>query len=378
MKLGIVTFYRVPNYGAMLQAYSLWKYLEACGHEVVFIQHKRCVAKRMPLWRCFVSRSLKGARTKFKNYVRFPMIEFAKNYPQTRYCETIDDVKIAAADCDAYIVGSDQMWNPLWCSSNENLPLVMLDFAPEGKPRISYAVSFGTREWRVDQNAAEAGRMLKKFAAISVREESGVELVKMLSGREDAKWLLDPTLLHTADFYREIFKDLDRGENSNQKPYIFNYVLDEWADGNNEARALECVKKSLDIEAVKNDRVPVEGSLSFFAKMFEVQAKTSVGKWLSLIANSEFVVTNSFHGTVFAILFHKPFISLLIPGRMSGMNERILSLLKILGLEDRVFNSGEEDKIKVATNSVINWDSVDSVLSRQRENMVLFLSTCIR
>lgn len=160
-----------------------------------------------------------------------------------------------------------------------------------------------------------------------------------------------------------------------EKPYIFNYVLDEWADGDNEARALECVKKSLDTEAVKNDRVPVEGSLSLFAKVFGIQAKTSVGKWLSLIANSEFVVTNSFHGTVFAILFHKPFISLLIPGRMSGMNERILSLLKLLGLEDRTIDPKQAEKIKNIMNVDVDWSVVDSVLTQQRGKAIQFVDS---
>jgi hypothetical protein len=138
MKIGIVTFYRAANFGAMLQAYSLMNVLERMGHEVVFIRHQRCAPKRPPLWRSLVSRSLKWVKVKFKNYVCHPITDFAASYPPTKYCETIEEVKLATADCDAFIVGSDQMWNPLWCSG-ASLPLVMLDFAAEGKTRVSYA-----------------------------------------------------------------------------------------------------------------------------------------------------------------------------------------------------------------------------------------------
>ena len=117
MKIGIVTFFRVANYGAMLQAYSLRRYLERMGHEVVFLRHKRCSPSKIPLWRAFVSRSLKGVKVKLKCHVCHSITDFAKDYPQTELCETIDAVKFATKDCDAFIVGSDQMWNPLWWMS---------------------------------------------------------------------------------------------------------------------------------------------------------------------------------------------------------------------------------------------------------------------
>ena len=373
MKIGIVTFYRVPNYGAMLQAYSLWKYLEKRGHEVVFIQHKRCVVKRMPLWRCFISRKLQGIRIKLKNYVRFPMTEFAKDYPQTRYCETIEDVKTAARDCDAYIVGSDQMWNPRWFSSNDALPLVMLDFAEEGKPRISYAASFGTREWREDQNAIEAGRLLNKFNAISVREESGVGLVESLSGRKDAQWLLDPTLLQTTDFYRNVARGQLVGFAPCKASYIFSYVINESHNDVKMHKALELVKDSLVIPAVESDVRFETGAVGVLCRMLDVSSKIKVEEWLNKIANADFIFTDSFHGTVFAILFHRPFVSMLIEGGMAGMNERLFSLLKVLGLEERCCTSADICSIQKVLKSSIPWDEVDSRILSERKKVSEFL-----
>ena len=376
MKIGIVTFYRVANYGAMLQAYSLMKNLERMGHEVVFIRYKFCAPKRLPLWRSLVSRSLKGVRIKLKSYVCHPITDFAKDYSQTEFCETIDAVKLATKDCDAFIVGSDQMWNPLWCSGL-HLPLVMLDFATGDKIRISYAASFGTKEWREDQNAAEAGRMLKKFKAISVRENSGVELVEKLSGRKDAKCLLDPTLLQNAMFYNEIIaKNVSCCKNG-KKPYVFRYILDEWTDSKELEAALGVAKAKLNITNVETDRKNAPGLLGVICRMLGVKAKITLPEWLEKIASSEFVFTNSFHGTVFAILFHKPFVSVLIKGKMSGMNERALSLLKLVGLEDRAVYLDELEKIAALADTPVNWEDVDSRLDQQRDLVRQFLHVAL-
>ena len=372
MKIGIVTFYRVANYGAMLQAYSLMNILNRIGHEAVFIRYKFFAPKRLPLWHSLVSRNLKGVKVKLKNYICHSITDFAASYPQTKYCETIEEVKLATADCDAFLVGSDQMWNPLWCSS-ASLPLVMLDFAAEGKPRVSYAASFGTKEWREDQNAAEASRMLKKFKVISVREESGVKLVESLSGRTDAKCLLDPTLLQNAAFYNEIIaKSGIRCDKVNES-YVFNYILDEWSNVGEMQTVLGVVKDKLNISKVVTDRKYAPGLLSLLCRVLGVKGKIKVPEWLEAIASSEFVFTNSFHGTVFAILFHKPFVSVLIKGKMSGMNERALSLLKKIDLEERAVYSDEIEKISSLVDKPINWDEVDSRLDELREVAKEFL-----
>lgn len=377
MKIGIVTFYRVANYGAMLQAYSLMNVLERMGHEVVFIRYKFCSPKRLPVWRTLASRNLKGLKAKLKNFACHSITDFAASYPQTKYCETIEEVKLATADCDAFIVGSDQMWNPLWCSG-ASLPLVMLDFAAEGKTRVSYAASFGTKEWHEDQNAAEASRMLKKFKAISVREESGVKLVETLSGRTDAMCLLDPTLLQSAAFYNEIIAKSGIRRDKVNEPHVFNYILDEWSNVSEMQTALGVVKDKLNISNVVTDRKYAPGLLSLLCRVLGVKGKIKVPEWLEAIAASKFVFTNSFHGTVFSILFHKPFVSVLIKGKMSGMNERALSLLKNIGLEDRAVYSDETEKISSLVDKPINWEEVDSRLDELREVAKEFLGKSIR
>lgn len=366
MKIGVVTFFRAANYGAMLQAYALWKFLESRGHEVVFIRTPCVAPKRIPLWRCFVSRSWKGVVTKLKMRIHHSITEFAASYPQTIICYSIDAIKRETAACDVFIVGSDQMWNPIWCSG-EYLPLVMLDFAAEGKPRIAYAASFGVKSWDEKYGPERAGAGLSKFKAISVREASGVEIVKDLTGRTDAKCLLDPTLLHGSDFYRRIIAErpiLNRGN----LPYVFRYWL-QWSDVRESDVAVELIKKRIGVDCVEDDSIPIKGVGSLFYRLCGVRGKIAVTEWLNKIAGASFVLTNSFHGTVFAILFHRPFLSVLLRGGMSGMNERALSLLKILGLEDRAIYPDEFDEYEWLIAEPIDWISVELRLNEKRDEV---------
>lgn len=377
MKIGIVTFFRVANYGAMLQANALRRFFESMGHEVVFISHPRVVATKMPLWRVFASRCLKGVRIKLKNYVRHSITDFSATFPQTELCRTMDEVRQATADCDAFIVGSDQMWNPMWCSGI-HLPLVMLDFADIGKPRIAYAVSFGTTVWRGDQGAELAGELLRKFSRISVREESGVKLANELSGRSDVVHMIDPTLLHSADFYHKIISSETASVPKRARPTIFRYVLDEWDDPATTQKAFEFVREKLGFPDVDSDRIAVCGFIGPLCKLLGVTAKVPVPQWLAKIAASDFVFTNSFHGTIFAILFHKPFVTLLLRGKMSGMNERVLSLLKKLGLESRAAYADDVVAIELALATPIDWEKVEVARTASVEEAVAFLHESLR
>lgn len=370
MKIGIVTFYRVANYGAMLQAYALWKFLESRGHEVVFIRTPRVAPKRIPLWRCFVSRSWKGVVTKLKMRIHHSITEFAANYPQTGTCYSINAIKRETEDCDAYIVGSDQMWNPIWCSG-EYLPLVMLDFVAEGKLRIAYAASFGIKSWDEKYGPERAGMSLSKFNAISVRESSGVEIVKSLTGRTDAKCLLDPTLLHGKGFYQRTIAEHPIVNRVNS-PYIFRYWL-QWSDVAESDCVVELSKKLIGVNCVEDDSIPVEGVGSPFYRLCGAGGKVTVPEWLNKIAGASFVLTNSFHGTVFAILFHRPFLSVLLRGGLSGMNERALSLLKILGLENRAIYLDEFEGNRSLIGEPIDWAAVEERLDVKRREVCAWL-----
>ena len=125
-------------------------------------------------------------------------------------------------------------------------------------------------------------------------------------------------------------------------------------------KAFEVVKNRLNLIETDSDRTPVRGILAPLCKLLGVTSKVSVPEWLAKIAASDFVFTNSFHGTVFAILFHRPFVSILLRGQMSGMNERAISLLKKLGLKSRAVYADDTAAIEAALASPINWEKVEA------------------
>ena len=368
MKIGIVTFFCVPNYGAMLQAYVLWHTLMERGHEVEFIDYSVCKAAKPSLLRCFWTRHMTAIRKRLKMFVRYGMTDFAASYPKTRHYVSYDDLKSDCPKYDYLIVGSDQMWNPMWFS-DEKLPFVMLDFACESCRRLACSVSFGADRWLESQNAAMAGELMKRFRAISVREKSGVELVSKLSGRKDTQCLIDPTMLFGADAYLALCRHVQKVS----ADYLFEYFLDDWLGADEGRGVVETVMSALNIETVKSDRISVNGLLAPLCGMMGITSKRMVEDWLSCLSNASFVCTNSFHGTVFSLIFHRPFVTVLLKGQMAGMNERVLSLLDKVGLQNRAVCADETERIDAIIRMPIDWETVDQCLDSEREKFNKFL-----
>lgn len=358
MKIGIVTFYRAINYGAMLQAFALMRHLQQLGHEVEFIAHRRLITRRTPLWRCLVSKRLSSIRGRLCNYFRSSIMEFTDRFPQSLPCSTSEQLSEVAAHYDAVIVGSDQMWNPLWCSQNY-LPLVMLGFVPDFVKRIAYAVSFGNNEWRADQNREEAGRLMRRFDAVSVREGRGVELVKEVSGREDALCILDPTLLFSGEQYIRLLS-LDAIKQNNRGSYVFEYFLEEWTPKSVISSIERQVVETFPGLEVRSDKVPEKSIIGRMLYFLGVSTKIPVPDWVNEIRNSSFVVTNSFHGVVFSIVFHKPFAVVLLKGKMACMNDRITSLLDVLNISGRELDVSRTSDLERVKSNRISWEEVDN------------------
>lgn len=364
MKIGIVTFFKAINYGAMLQAYALMRYLENRGHKVQFVAHERLMTERIPFWRCFLRLNKRELRNRLSRFFQFEIAQFADIMPQTCFSRNFNELVDSCKSFDAVIVGSDQMWNPMWCA-DQYLPLVMLDFACPRTKRIAYAVSFGNNVWPEHCNKKLTGELLAKFCAVSVREEAGIGLVRELSGRRDAQLLVDPTLLHDAAFYRSLF-ECGPQVHGNEQPYIFEYVLDEWDSGISRTPLEDKIKKVANTSIIVNDKKDPNFPFGRLLRYNGVSSKVSVQIWLRLIANSKYVITNSFHGTVFAILFHKPFVVALLEGQMSAMNCRVTSLLHRLGLSDRIINGWADEDSMCALSTELDWEAVDNKLNAFR------------
>src|SRR5690606_19494961 len=213
---------------------------------------------------------------------------------------------------DAVIVGSDQTWRPKY---SPNIYNYYLDFLEENQQikKIAYASSFGTAEWEYTTEETEkCKKLVKQFDAISVREAAGVDLCKNKLG-VDATHLLDPTLLLTADDYSEI---INRPKENKE---LFTYVLDESKEKQD---FINEVSQKLNLKQHTNQGISFNANVK---RPLEELIKPPLETWLQGFRDAEFVITDSFHGTVFSIINKKPFISLVNVERGASRFESFLS-----------------------------------------------------
>lgn len=349
-KVGTITFHWGTNYGAVLQAYALQKYIEKNNIKTELIDYYPLELKT----RVFVGSCL---RFKFRNlwfdYKKERKFkEFRKNeliLSKKRYFSNKQLYQTNGLYTDV-ICGSDQVWNESFVKGVEfgkhPTPSYYLNFVDEKTNRISYAVSFGTDKLSDYTKSVVRGEILK-FKKIAVRENTGAMIVQNLG--KDTTITLDPTLLLDASDYNNLIKE-KKYKNSS----VFSYILH-----NNQAEAIRisdyCKKRYK--EAITAD---------YYKPDFGVY------EWIYNIKNSDFVVTNSFHGVVFSIIFNTNFIVTLVEG--SKMNDRIFTLLTPLGLENRIINNCDESLIDAKINSKINWDEVNAKKQELRKDSYEYLN----
>lgn len=368
MKIAILTQPLGHNYGGMMQAYALQKVLRNLGHEVITIDYKYpevnlfYKAAKLPYR---LVKKLAGKRKAPINLeAKLPYIQeytrqfIAQNIILSEYIdnETALSNHFDSNNYDVVIVGSDQTWRPKY---SPNIYNFYLDFLKQNKDirKVTYAASFGVDNWEYsDEQTARCAKLASLFDAISVREESGVELCRRRL-KVDSECVLDPTLLLTKESYIELL-----GDKYNPSPNkgVFTYILDK-----NESKmaAAEHISKQLDSNLFQC-QANSNGSSLVDYKMPAVQ------DWLASFANAEFVVTDSFHGMVFSIVFEKPF--LVIANNERGA-ARFQSLLKQIDSIEYLVNdpdfiiSGELD---IKAIRPLNLTKV----SVKRQESMLFLN----
>jgi hypothetical protein len=373
MKIGVITIVLNENYGGILQAFALQKVLKEMGHDVTLIDRWR--GWYFSFWgKCksyskrFVERFLLGRNTPIRYDIALQNeIKVISKYTRPfidKYIKRIitrDFSEIKANDFDAYIIGSDQIWRAP--ASRPQLYNAYLDFAKDWNvKRISYAASFGTNEWEYsEEETFVCGNLLKKFDAISVREIGGVHLCKE-KFNVDAKFVLDPTMLIKKEEYSKLFENAETQQSVGE---LFCYILDK-----------DRIKEQIitDVAATTNYK-------PFFinSKYQEITAPIAeriqrpVEEWLRGFYDAKFVVTDSFHGCVFSIIYNKPFI---VYKNNSRGNARFDSLLKTFNLEDRVYN--KEFGLDTIINNNINWDFVNEKLSKLQKYSYNFLESSLK
>ena len=363
MKVEIITLHAINNYGSAFQALATEQCFISLGCEVETIDYIRANARSGSLLDIFKTKGT-DFTTKMKrlflrilrpNQRTLVLAEFRKRClhltPLTYYTDgaLYRDVPVA----DIYCTGSDQTWN-IECQGEVPLPF-FLDFAPKGKKRISFSASFGIDDI-MEKYKVQVSDLLSKYDSISVREKSGVDIIKGLGLKSTQT--LDPTLAIGFDFWNSLASGrLYDGDyvlvyqlNSNRK--LTEYVR-EYARRNN-----------LFIVYIRSRKDTIWGN---GVTLTEPRPEDL----LSLFKYAKCVITDSFHATAFSILFHRNFICV-YPDKYSSRIESILNLTGLQRCQLKDFGTFPSIEEK------INYEEVDSILARERKVTFDFLTKAIQ
>ena len=369
MRIAVFTHSLDVNFGGILQAYALQRVLNELGHETTLIDnppHWSLPAWKAPLaypWRAFrrhilrepvCIRNEKRLNGEFSAVMQriTPFIE-----GNIRRCIVHRFSEIKEGEFDALIVGSDQVWRPPFV---ENLADYYLSFATKWKNvrRIAYAASFGTEDWEyTSEETAVCSDLAHLFDAISVREDSGISLCRNHLGVK-AQQMPDPVMLLTADDYRKIISN-------SQASAPHGNLLCCFLDATEDKTALAT-------------RIAREQGLTPFAAIaptdgnkypLEARIQPSVEWWLNAFDKASFVLTDSYHASLFAIIFGKPFVCIVNEARGAARFHSIARLLDI----QRNFLENPKD-YDANSDYALPMKQIATVLSKQRELGRAFLS----
>ena len=360
LRIGILTYHFSDNFGALMQAYGLKTWLGGLGHHVEFINYHpshvedggdfcrlldlgqaKANAKIAYLKLSALQRRMFGNRAQAAAFEAFRQDELNVAGPRL---ETRDKVEAYLAKLlppyDLIVVGSDQIWA---ASTQRGLdPVYYADFAvPAQTRRVSYAPSFGRAT--VDAVHHDATRkLLAGLDGISVRERSGVQIVKALTG-QDVACVPDPTLL-LGDFSSAI-----QTAEATPSGHVFCYALRSGAGIRDIAQLVAGKLKTELLSPYNVHRRWLEIGRTVYP---------SPKGWVAMLDRAAFVVTNSFHGTVFSILQRRPFLVVGLPGTRTSLNERALNLLDEVGLRHRFIANGDMATAQARLAEPIDWEAV--------------------
>lgn len=376
MRCLIATLSLYVNYGGILQCWALQNIVEGMGHDVSVLRlpsHRITIKKVISnLYKRLLSVTRRNGSfypiklTEFLQY-NFAFIKtrrfIRKSIHYTPKIYGLDNIKdINDLHYDAYIVGSDQVWRSLYTGAY--LDIFFLTFTETGSHKIAYAASFGLDypEYSTDE-ISKYGNYYSLFDAVSVREASGIKLIEKYGWKstQSCSHVLDPTMLLDSDFYIQKLC-LNKKQSS---PYLFVYLLSK----NSILSTINQVSNELNLSVIESKLIDDSWSSIFKIRM-------SPPEWLESIYNSQFVITDSFHGCVFSIIFRKNFI--VFCNKVRG-NERIQSLLNMFNLSSRLVVSNDDFiNRKTELMKPINYFEVYQILDKRREESLVFLRNALK
>lgn len=329
----LMTTFSYPNYGGIMTSFALDKIIQSLGYTTIIINNDGKIKNQFVT--NFTKRHLKITK---ENLFNLPSRNILNSYSET------------------VIVGSDCNWSPFFHYDSD---LFLLSWVDESSKKVSYAPSFGmetfmNHKYRFDKNLVLKYKyFLDKFDRISVREHSGIKILENTFNINGTQ-VLDPVFLLNKEFYYEnlikpfnIFND--------EKDYIGSYLF------NLNDREMDIIN-----QIAKKNCVSI--------KSYGLDVTSEIEEWLSLINNSKLFITNSFHGMCFAIIFNKDFICL---GNKKIGNTRMLSLLKIFGLENRLVANIHSLENRPDLFEPIDWERVNSILAIEKERSLKWLKDAL-
>lgn len=384
MKIGVMTYCNCDNYGAELQAYALHHVLRDMGHDSEVIDfervpitakqkellYKRAIFQRLRygvmgafdvvglivqmLLRKMIKRN--SCVTESLTRGRDAFEAFWSDVPHTR---KVQENELSLLQYDAYIAGSDQIWN--WLKTGD-LSAYFLSFVKHGK-KIAYAASYSDNE--MPSEYIEVYRKgLNNLDNISVREVDGKALLQPLT-EKNIEVVLDPTLLRTSDWWASVWSDRIKVS----EPYIFSYSL------NTSSRYIEILRRYAKMQGLRIVNVTSSMSNLDYPEVFNV-FDAGPREFLHLLAHAKVVFTNSFHGTIFSINFKKQFLSILNPA--STTNSRILSITNLLGLSSRVVTDLNSVQALKVVDKKIDFELVHQRLEALKAKSLNYLREALK
>lgn len=363
MSIGIITHHAAHNYGAMLQAYSLQAYMK--NHiepnvQIIDFQTKDGIRaynifKRPKKIRGFIWELLKilhyfELKKKHNSFQSF----LENNLDKTKWYRSYKELESNPPDFNIYITGSDQVFNP----KNKEIDAFYLKFCPDSKKKVAYAPSFGYK------NVPETNKyyilsLLKRFDYLSAREGSGCQIIEDLLGKQVPN-VLDPVFLIKSEEYKKIANPV--------KLKFKNYILCYALVGQKKQILISHKIKQLTglpIVLIKDSALlPIKG-------IDKIIRFAGPREFLWLFDNADFIVTDSFHGTAFSLVFKKNFFSTIAAPKKA---ERIISILNEIGLASRIVESPDEIK---KDNILINYEMANRRLSEKRRQSIAYLKLAL-
>jgi|GEM_PF-330935 len=352
MKVGVLTYHDELSQGATFQAYATYRALRELGCDVEVIDLHHINKSPRPKWQVILI-DLYLALSKYRQ-AKFRRIFYP---PYSKHYNNLSELQKYPPAIDAACVGSDQTWN-VSIATKENMPAFFLDFGPSSLFRFSYASSFGYPRWQIEDSneTYRIGKILSNYVGLSVREVTGQQILKEAFDI-DATLVCDPTILHSN--YQEFTKGLK------QKNEVVCYSL--------------AVSSNLKLQAIKDISEFAGAPIRWLGKPFFVKGTRytyfpDFYRWFRFIARSKYVLTDSFHGTVAALLCHKPFAVIY---EENGLSSRIVDLLTKVGLQDRIYFNYNDFSKSDAWRKPIDYEKVDVILEEYRKSSWNYLNGVI-